>query len=370
MIKRTAKESATGPAVLMIISGMGRGGRERQLFEILSSLRDQVLFRLVVLNNNLEFPLDDLGINYLIIEKRHRLNPMKFLRFIIFVLNGKPDIIHYWDIVSALYVLWLKLFIRCRFIDGSIRYAGKVKRNLCSRLARSFFFYISDVIIANSKAGLAVEHLTHNSKARVIYNGIDASTFLADPISVKESNATARIVMVANFTEPKDYKTAVHACLKIAEKIDETEFVFVGDGPDRSNIEKMVTQIMRPRFHFVGKVKDVRGILSSAHVGILLSNVVGHAEGLSNSIMEYMAAGLPVIATKAGGTPELVCDGFTGYLVDPFNSEQVVYRLEKLIKDPQLRYIMGKAGREVINEQFSIDIMTKKYTTLYKSMLN
>lgn len=369
MFKRATKGIATEPVVLMIISGMGCGGRERQLYEILSGLRERIRFHVVILNDNLDFPLEDLGVSYFVISKNERLNPKAVFRVVKYILTCKPDIIHYWDMVSAFFVLWFKAFTQIKFVNGSIRYGGKVKRSTFAKMLRYFFFQMADVIVANSKAGLIAEGFESNPKAHVIYNGINSSPILDAKAHNSIHSGHVRIIMVANFSKAKDHVTAIEACINIARDNQDLEFVFIGEGPNRYNIEQMVPAGIRNQFDFTGSIPDVSMYVAASDIGLLLTNIQGHAEGISNSIMEYMAAGLPVIASKCGGTLELVQDGITGFLVEDNRVELVIDDLLMLISNQSLRCKMGQAGRDRIIQNFNLKAMSDQYQDIYLSLI-
>ena len=118
----------------------------------------------------------------------------------------------------------------------------------------------------------------------------------------------------------------------------------------------------------MGKRTDVESIIKEIDIGVLLSKK-GHAEGLSNSIMEYMAAGKPVIATNTGGNPELVIEGETGYLIPHEDVEELTKKIIFLLERPQEREKMGIKGRERIEKDFSMDRMVKQFIELYKEVI-
>ena len=91
-------------------------------------------------------------------------------------------------------------------------------------------------------------------------------------------------------------------------------------------------------------------------------------EGISNSILEYMALGKPVIATRGGGTSEIVIDNKTGFLISPSNPEELTDKIEKLLNNIDLREQMGMAGKERVKKIFSSEIMVSKYVDFYKTI--
>jgi glycosyltransferase involved in cell wall biosynthesis len=113
---------------------------------------------------------------------------------------------------------------------------------------------------------------------------------------------------------------------------------------------------------------DVESIINAFDIGILLTDLERHGEGISNSIMEYMAAGKPVIATDGGGTREIVIDGETGFLVPQKSPERVAETIDKLLNDDELRRNMGLMGKQMIQREFNIHRMTSEHVELYEKL--
>ena len=104
-------------------------------------------------------------------------------------------------------------------------------------------------------------------------------------------------------------------------------------------------------------------------IGVLLSNPDIHGEGISNSIMEYMALGKPVIASIGGGTSEIVLDGETGFLIEPKNPKQLAERIDYLLSNQTVAKKMGESGRKRIQQHFSLDKMVNETYNLYVNCL-
>ena len=113
------------------------------------------------------------------------------------------------------------------------------------------------------------------------------------------------------------------------------------------------------------QISNVEELVNSCDIGVLFSNMQT-GEGFSNTIMEYMALSKPVIATKAGGTHELVANNLSGFLVDN-NIALIVEKIIGLLDSEIQRKELGKKGFEIINESFTIEIMGVKYVELYNS---
>jgi glycosyltransferase involved in cell wall biosynthesis len=252
-----------------------------------------------------------------------------------------------------------------------------VKKNFSnpSWLRAKLSFPLSDVIIGNSNAGLAA-YGASLKKSHCIYNGIDLSRFehLKDKSALRKEifgNPSSEIFvvgMVAAFEERKDYKTLIKAAISLATK-DCMRFVLVGNGKNLANIKRSIPAVLSDRIILTGKRSDVESIIQVFDVGILLTNTKVHGEGISNSIIEYMASAKPVIATRGGGTDEVVIDHETGYLIDPEDEGQLIEKIEMLMKDRVLMREMGKNGYRIVKSKFDLKIMMQNYISVYKELL-
>ena len=356
--------------ILHISSGLGRGGRERQLYELLRALRSECDICLLVLSNDIMYSFRELGLPLISVAKQQRYKPAVHLSLLKQIREFRPDIIHYWDYPSKILAFEAKFLLKSLLVDGSIRFVDEAPCNPLVRFMKSVSFKFADHIVANSMAGLEIKGFKNKKKASVIHNGIDLARFKPDPMFVLESdqlsNDYIRIIMVAGFQPAKDHRTLLLAANVLCAEMESLQFLMVGDGLLRSSAEALVDPSFRQRMLFLGLRTDIEQILLRCDIGVLLST---STEGLSNAIMEYMAAGLPVLATKQGGTRELVQDGVSGYLIDNHDVGQVIDKLRLLIQSPELRKQMGESGCRRVREHFSLDKMVSGYMELYMRLM-
>ena len=142
--------------------------------------------------------------------------------------------------------------------------------------------------------------------------------------------------------------------------------VMVGDGSERSAVEKVLGEGgVRGAAWLPGARDDVPALLRAMDVFVLPSR----AEGISNTILEAMATGLPVIATRVGGNPELIIDGITGCLVPPSDVEALAHAMARYATDGFLRAEQGRAARERAVMRFGLEQMVRRYDVLYGRLL-
>ena len=227
------------------------------------------------------------------------------------------------------------------------------------RLAARWCRTIVTVSQFERDAGLAAG-VGRPEQYRVIHNGIDLGRYGAAPNPVP-----GRIVMVGRLAPPKRPGLAVRALAEIRRALPKAHLDLVGDGPLRNEVESLaVAQGVREAVRLLGTRKDVPDLLSGAACFLLASDY----EGCPLSVLEAMAAGVPVVATAVGGVGELVVDGETGVLVEPGRPDLLAAALEALLREPDRALSMGAAGRARAQARFSRDRMVRETVALYESV--
>jgi glycosyltransferase involved in cell wall biosynthesis len=261
-----------------------------------------------------------------------------------------------------------------KFIDGFVRAAADNRDMRDPDYFRSrFTLPLTDVVVGNSRAGLRAYSIPAR-KGVCIYNGFDParSGRLAEPEALRQSLGIDNqhiVGMVASFPHFKDYDSYFDAAQRICSRRDDVTFVAIGAGPNFANYQARFPEEQFPHIRLLGRRADVESIVNILSVGVLTSNTATHGEGISNSIMEYMVLGKPVVATDCGGNGELILEGETGYLIANRDTAGLIDRLEKLLDDAVLARQMGEAGRRRITDAFGLERMTKAYAVLYRSLL-
>lgn len=231
-------------------------------------------------------------------------------------------------------------------------------------------------ILANSRAAADAwreRGLFRHPPVNVLRNGVDVEAIQAICRKGQQANRrklglppAAKIVgAIANMRSVK----ALHVLLDAAEVVltrhPDALFVLVGSGPLEGELKDRSRRLgIEEKVLFAGQQKEVASYLASFDVGVLPSL----SEGLSNAILEYMAAGLPVVATGVGGNKELVDDGVTGFLVRPRDSAVLANGILKLIEDNDLRVRMGEAALAKAQSEFSVEKMVLAHEDYYESV--
>jgi glycosyltransferase involved in cell wall biosynthesis len=234
-------------------------------------------------------------------------------------------------------------------------------RDLVNRLA----FRGSDAILCNGEAVRAFVRLHYGApvgRCVVIPNGVDTDRFAPASAPV----AGQRVVTVARLVPQKDVELFIEAAVLLHREAPSTRFAIVGDGPSRPDLEALAAaRGLGDALAFLGARTDVPEILRSAQVFWLASAV----EGLPNVVLEAAASGLPVVARDVGACREIVRHGLTGYLVGTRDPEPFVRHTLPLLADPARAREMGRAGRAVVEDHFSLTQMVRATARLYDELL-
>lgn len=362
--------------ILFFIDTLRIGGKERRLTELLKALdgHPDVEPELAVMSEEIfyreVFELN-LKIHYLI--RRTKKDPRIFLRFYRICRDVRPDIIHCWESMPALYAIPAAKLLRIPLINGMI--TTVLPRGLQPFtgywLRSKLTFPFSDAIVANSAAGLQ-SFAAPVKKSHFIHNGFnfDRLQRVNSPAEIRRHLKITQpkvVGMVARFSHKKNYPGFVQAAQWILQKRNDTVFLAVGGGYDLSRIRRLVDHRFCGRILFTGQRADVDSLINIFTVGVLLTHP-DVREGISNAILEYMAFGKPVVATGGGGTNELVTDRQTGFLVPPGDWRQLAEKILYLLDHPGEAAQMGAAGKERLIRHFSLEKMTEKYLQLYQNL--
>jgi sugar transferase (PEP-CTERM/EpsH1 system associated) len=208
-------------------------------------------------------------------------------------------------------------------------------------------------------------------RIRQLYNGVDTQRFTPLPADSGRAAGPLTIGTVGRLDPVKNQVKLLEAFAALlgrdSSRAAMMRLLIVGDGPLREQLQQRAADLgLGVHVQFTGARDDTPDQLRSMDVFVLPSV----NEGISNTILEAMATGLPVVAGRVGGNPELVQDGVTGRLYDPARQGALEQALEPYIDDRELRRSHGAAGRARVLEEFGLDTMIQRYLDLYDELLN
>jgi glycosyltransferase involved in cell wall biosynthesis len=225
------------------------------------------------------------------------------------------------------------------------------------------------VTVANSEAcrqAVLAEESPDPASVIVLENGVDLDRFPGDPVAAGAARpGLRRVGVVANLRPVKGLDVFVEAASRLAARHPDVVFEVAGEGESRPEIERQVAKLgLAGRFTLRGSVKDVPGFLAGLDVAVLPSR----SEGLPNAVLEYMAAGRPVVATAAGGTVQLIEDGVHGLLVPPGDPGRLADAIDRLLGDPDLSRRLASAARRRAVERFSREAMVRRFEDFFRRL--
>lgn len=364
--------------ILLLIDSLVSGGRERRLIELIKGLRKypDVELKLVVFSDKIHYnEIYDLDVPVIILKRIPKKNPMVFYYLYKICRNWKPDLMHSWGTMSAIFTIPSTIFLKIKLINGNVTNAPANMNFFDNELIRAkLSFPFSKVVVGNSKAGLSAYKVPEN-KGLCIYNGFDINRLinLKDKALIRNQFhiENAKVIgMVGGFFDRKDYDTYLKAALLVLKHRTNVTFMAIGEGPNLKKCQEIIPEAYKSYFKFTGVKKDVESIINIFDIGVLSTNSKVHGEGISNAILEYMALGKPTVATTGGGTNEIVEHMKTGILVPPSSPEALAEQLIYLLDNPAVAKEIGLKGNSQIQEKFSLEKMTSSYYKLYGKLLN
>jgi glycosyltransferase involved in cell wall biosynthesis len=290
-----------------------------------------------------------------------------FMPEIVHIFFGIPDGPIGW-VLKRVYGLPYLISLR-----GADVPSDEVKRfSTLYRLLRPFIRWLwqdADALVAvsNGLREYAFE-TTPDLPIDVISNAIELSAF-TPPRQRPHNGRLVRLLFVGRFNAFKNVEMLLESVDRLKQKgIDNFELNLVGDGERRSNLERLVIERgLTKHVRFMGWVEREKIVDYYRQADLFVTATTW--EGMPNTVLEGMACGLPVVATRASGLDQLVKDGCNGYLVDINDPSALAERLADLINNPHERRRMGKESRKIAEREFDWEYITKQYVEIYKRIL-
>lgn len=353
--------------VLLVVSNLGNGGAERQMTLLATHMDPSWECEVVAFDGGpFEESLVLARVRTVLLKRGSRFSLAPLLGLFREIRRVRPDVVHTMGWMPTLSALPFCRMLGIPIVDGSVRH-GRVMRyrgRITALAAR-----LADRAIANSQAGLD-SHNIGDARGRVVYNGFDTNRLRGLPDRRPEDGVT-EVVMAARMSHEKDYESFVRAgAILCDEDPGAWRFVLVGSGGDRQRVESLVGRLLPDHATVLaGATTEVLPLVRHADVGVLMSRA-HHGEGCSNSLLEYMAAGLPVVCSDSGGNAEIVEEGVTGFIVGVGDYSALADRLRVLAADPQLRARMGLQASRATIERFSIASLVEGTISVYNEVLS
>jgi glycosyltransferase involved in cell wall biosynthesis len=364
---------ARRPRVLLLITLAEVGGAQTYVASLLPALVDRFDVSIAAHGPG---PLRDAaaeaGVRFIALEHvRRPIRPWRdmagFVELVRLLRRERPDILHASSskagLLGRLAAVVARVPIRIFTVHGWAFAAHSGSASALYRHADRLAGRLTTmtVCVSENERMAGIRAGTCSTKKTVV---IPNAVSLESTPRARHERAVPLIVSVGRLKAPKDFLTLVRALAELPE--DSYEALIVGDGPERPSLERELRRLgLEERVRLAGERHDVPALLATADVFVLSSR----SEGMPVSVLEAMAAELPVVASRVGGVPELVVDGETGFLVRPADPRALATALAWLVDHRELRARLGAAGRVRAETRFNLNSFRRAHLELYGAEL-
>jgi len=368
--------------VLQVVDGFRMGGAEKKLCELVKKM-DNSKFESFIANVGPTGPLEEnftnAGAPVFNCQRKHAFDFRPIFKLKKYMIENKIDIVQttlFWaDFVGSIAARLARIPVVISWETVSHEgdpYHNKWQRRNGYKLAMKF----NDRIAAVSQEvedSLIMRRKISPDQIQVIHYGVDLDQYSTNGISKRKDIRSALripegktvIGIVARLEEVKGHTYFIQAMQRVVEQNDNVAALLIGDGVCRPMLEEQVKSLGLDKFvHFLGKRKDVNDLLKAIDFFVLPSL----SEGLPNVILEAMASGKPIIATRVGGVPEAVVQDGNGILVEPQKPDQLKTAILELLNDHEKIEDYGKCSRKLAENEFSLQKQLNDFEEMYRSL--
>jgi glycosyltransferase involved in cell wall biosynthesis len=360
--------------VLHVLANLGAGGAERMAVHIVLGLNRQRFEPAIVAfsgryGSDLEQQIDQAGVKTWFLGKGPGFEWRTYYRLHRVFKEFRPDIVHTHVHVMR-YAFPSLLYFKPRLMVHTVNNIAEREIEPRARWIQRLAYRRGVIPVAVAReVAVSLERLYGIGNSRVVWNCIPTHLYASPQISREAwrakqgfSEEDVLFVCVARFAPQKNHALLINAFAKGPASDPKAHLVLAGQGVLRAQLQERVNQLgLTSRVHFLGLRTDIPEVLGAADIFALGSDY----EGNPLSVIEAMAAGLPIVSTAAGGVPELLQNGKQGFIVQPGRGEQLSEGMMTLLKDPELRRTMGAAAAARAKEKFDVAAMVRAYEELY-----
>lgn len=349
--------------VVHISLGTEVGGMEKLLVEF-ARLTDRSRYKLSFVSlqkrGNLAPIIESHRWPVIAMDKREGLKPKLVFQLARMLRRIKPDVVHTHNTAAYVYGVLAAAIVRVPCIIHTRHGQRFDSSRRQTRVFRELSRWVDRVVtVSADSAQLTIEEGIAVEKTQTIFNGVDLERF-----SVVPRRPCGKVVVVARLSPEKDIASLIQAIDIARQRGSRLRLEIVGDGSERRRLEELSDSLqLGEQIQFHGVRDDIPEILAAASMFVLPSVT----EGISLTLLEAMASGLPVIACNVGGNPEVVADGRTGILVPPRDPAAIAEAMQRLHQSESLSRQLGLEGRARVDAKFCIRRMVRAYESLYSS---
>lgn len=362
--------------VVHTVLSLDVGGLERMVLDLVregTRLGQQVSVACLERRGTLAPAVEAMGARVVCVDKPAGLRPGAIGRLAMAFRELRPDVVHTHQVGALAYAGPAALAVGGPVVhtEHGKHYASRARTRLLGRLAGRFvarFLCVSSDIAAEAEACRIVPR----RKIGVVANGVDTARFATR--SGRESTraelgiAPEAIVVgtVGRLNEVKRQDRLIRAFARVHATSPTARLLLVGDGVLMADLRRLAADLnIESGVHFAGYQTEPERFLGAMDLFALTSR----SEGMPLAILEAWAAGVPVVASRVGGIPEMIADGQTGLLFDPEDENALVASIHRLIADGGLRDAIVAAGRALVVEKYDVRVMAANYERHYRELL-
>ena len=365
--------------IMQVIHSMGVAGAEKIVYEIIKHLnKERFSFSVCCLDFSGELgkSLQEGGTEIFVLDRKPGIDFSIIKRLAGILKKNDIDIVHTHQYTPYFYGATAAiLYGKCKIIFTEHGRPQpdymRFKRVLYNQFLNLYTNRITGVSRFSKNSLIKYEQLPPD-KIKIIHNGVivGRNNIVGDVQGKRYelgiNNSETAVAMIGRFYPIKNHKMLLKAFQGALKEVPDMKLVLVGEGPTKKECENLAYNLgIAGHVIFLGLRKDVSALLQIFDICVLSSDI----EAAPLSVLEAMAAGLPAIATDAGGNPEIIINGLTGVLVPPNNDIEFSKAIISLAKDPEKRKKMGQAGKNRVEQFFNLENMLEEYERLYLNLI-
>ncbi len=362
--------------LLFLIDELDIGGTEQQIFELATRINRERYLPVVCCfrKGQIAREIEDSGVPVFSLKKRGKADLPFLLHLARLLKVQRIDLLQTYLFTANIWGHLAAKLARVPIVVSSERNVD-IWEKLYKRMSGRLLARSSDAVIVNAEAikRYLMQRGARPEKIITIYNGVNSERFNSSLNGQETRNGLGidrEVPVIANVArlEPqKGHFFLLQSARLILEKSPQVKFLIVGEGPERNKLESLSRTLGIARsVIFTGATRNVPKLLNACDVSVLASS----KEGMSNSLLESMILGKPVVATNVGGNDELIVDGITGFLVPRDDPSALAKASLKLIENRELSRRLGEKAKEKALRQFSVPQMVRSTEDLYERLIS
>jgi glycosyltransferase involved in cell wall biosynthesis len=316
--------------------------------------------------------LEAAGVRFLPLRRRYKVDIAAWVRLLRFLRRERVDVLHAHKFGSNVWGTIIGRLARVPVVlahEHTWSFEGQPLRRLLDRelVARGADRFIA-VSREDRRRMIEIERIDPQDTL-FIPNGVPAPLPAGDKDVRAELGIAPDVPLlgVVGLLRPqKAHHVLLHAAAKLAPDWPALQILIIGDGPEREKLERLSAELgVQEIVRFIGLRTDVPDVLHALDIAVCCSDF----EGSPLSVLEYMGASLPVVATEVGGLPDLIEPGVNGLLIPPGDPAALAVALDQLLRDPEGARAMGAHSKQRRDQEFDIDVIVGRLESLYSELL-